>query len=104
MKGIVTSTDFVAIPALKVVQEQGVDVSVMGPGGLVEMLQYVKEGVVPITISQTPYDMGYLSVETSAKVANGEKVNEEIYTSIDIVTKGNAQQRLEFYQKALEGN
>ena len=104
IKGIVTSTDFVAIPALKVVQEQGVDVSVMGPGGLVEMLQYVKEGVVPITISQTPYDMGYLSVETSAKVANGEEVNKEIYTSIDIVTKGNAQQRLEFYQKALEDN
>ena len=76
----------------------------MGPGGLVEMLQYVNEGVVPITISQTPYDMGYLSVETSAKVANGEEVNKEIYTSIDIVTKGNAQQRLEFYEKALEGN
>ena len=48
--------------------------------------------------------MGYLSVETSAKVANGEEVNKEIYTSIDIVTKGNAQQRLEFYQKALEDN
>jgi ribose transport system substrate-binding protein len=104
LKGIVTSTDFVAIPALKVVEEQGVDVSVMGPSGLMDMLQFVKAGVVPITISQTPYDMGYLSVETSAKVANGEKVNEEIYTGIDIVTKGNAQQRLEFYQKALEGN
>ena len=86
------------------VQEQGVDVSVMGPGGLVEMLQYVKEGIVPITISQTPYEMGYLSVETSVKVANGEEVNKEIYTSIDIVTIGNAQQRLEFYQKALEDN
>ena len=103
IKGIATSSDFIAIPALKVVQEQGVDVSVMGPGGLVEMLQYVNEGVVPITISQSPYDMGYLSVETSAKVANGEQVNKEIYTSIDIVTKGNAQQRLEFYEKVLEG-
>jgi ribose transport system substrate-binding protein len=104
LKGIVTSTDFVAIPALKVVEEQGVDISVMGPGGLVDMLQFVKAGVVPITISQNPYDMGYLSVETSAKVANGEKVNKEIYTAIDIVTKGNAEQRLEFYQKALKDN
>ena len=104
LKGIVTSTDFVAIPALKVVEEQGVDVSVMGTGGLVEMLQYVKEGIVPITISQTPYEMGYSSVETSAKVANGEEVNKEIYTAIDIVTIGNAQQRLEFYEKALADN
>ena len=104
LKGIVTSTDFVAIPALKVVEEQGVDVSVMGTGGLVEMLQYVKEGIVPITISQTPYEMGYSSVETSAKVANGEEVNKEIYTAIDIVTIGNAQQRLEFYHKALKDN
>jgi ribose transport system substrate-binding protein len=104
LKGIVTSTDFVAIPALKVVEEQGVDVSVMGTGGLVEMLQYVKEGIVPITISQTPYEMGYLSVETSAKVANGEEVNKEIYTATDIVTIGNAQQRLEFYHKALKDN
>jgi ribose transport system substrate-binding protein len=104
LKGIVTSTDFVAIPALKVVEEQGVDVSVMGTGGLVEMLQYVKEGIVPITISQTPYEMGYSSVETSAKVANGEEVNKKIYTAIDIVTIGNAQQRLEFYQKALADN
>ena len=101
IKGIVTSSDFVAIPALKVVQEQGVDVSVMGPGGLVEMLQYVKEGIVPITISQTPYEMGYSSVETSAKVANGEEVNKEIYTAIDIVTIGNAQQRLEFYRESI---
>jgi ribose transport system substrate-binding protein len=104
IKGIVTASDFVAIPALKVVQDQGVDISVMGPGGLVEMIQYVQEGIVPITISQTPYEMGYLSVETSVKVANGEEVNEDIYTTIDIVTKGNAQQRLEFYRKALQGN
>ena len=101
IKGIVTSSDFIAIPALKVVQEQGLDVSVMGPGGLVEMLEFVKEGIVPITISQTPYDMGYLSVETAVKVAKGEPVNKEVHTSIDIVTKGNAQQRLEFYQKVL---
>ena len=46
--------------------------------------------------------MGYLSVEASLKVANGEEVSKEIYTAIDIVTKGNAEQRLEFYQKALK--
>ncbi|WP_428911873.1 sugar ABC transporter substrate-binding protein [Niallia sp. Krafla_26] len=101
IKGVVTSSDYVALPALRVVQEQGVDVTVMGTGGVLEMLPFVKEGVIPITVSQSPYDMGYLSIETSAKVANGENVNKEIYTSIDIVTKGNAQQRLEFYQKAI---
>ncbi len=104
IKGVVTSTDYLALPALKVVREQGVDVSVMGTGGVLEMIEFVKEGVVPITISQNPYDMGYLSVETAAKVVNGEEVNKEIYTGIDIVTKGNAEQRLEFYQKVLKGN
>lgn len=102
IKGIVTSTDYLTIPAIRVVQEQGADVSVMGPGGLVEMLQYVKEGEVPITVSQNPYDMGYLSVETAAKVADGETVNKEIYIPIDIVTKGNVEQRLEFYQEVLK--
>ena len=102
IKGVVTSSDYVALPALKVVQEQGVDVLVMGTGGVLEMLPFVKDGVVPITVSQSPYDMGYLSVEASLKVANGEEVSKEIYTAIDIVTKGNAEQRLEFYQKALK--
>ncbi|WP_338473022.1 sugar ABC transporter substrate-binding protein [Niallia sp. XMNu-256] len=104
LKGVVTSTDYVALPAIKVVQELGVDVPVMGTGGILEMLQFVKEGVVPITISLNPYDMGYLSVETSARVVNGEKVDKEIYTGIDIVTKGNAEQRLTFYQKVIKGN
>ncbi|MCQ6276905.1 substrate-binding domain-containing protein [Bacillus sp. V3B] len=102
LKGVITTSEYLAIPALKVIQEQGLDIPVTGADGSIEMLKVIQEGTLPSAVTQNPYDMGYLSVETATKVTKGEKANPIIDSGVDIITKENAKQRLEFYNKLLK--
>jgi ribose transport system substrate-binding protein len=102
LKGVVTSSDYVAIPALKVTREHGLEIAVTGTDGLTEMLTLIKEGTLTGTVAQNPYDMGYLSIEAALKVTKGEKVQPIIDSGVDIITKGNADQRLKFLNNVLD--
>ncbi|HEY4549464.1 MAG TPA: sugar ABC transporter substrate-binding protein, partial [Bacillus sp. (in: firmicutes)] len=102
LKGVVTSSDYVAIPALKVTREHGLEIPVTGTDGLTEMLTLIKEGTLTGTVAQNPYDMGYLSIEAALKVTKGEKVQPIIDSGVDIITKGNADQRLKFLNNVLD--
>ncbi len=102
LKGVVTSSDYIAIPALKVTQEHGLEIPVSGTDGLTEMLTLIKEGTLTGTVTQNPYDMGYLSIEAALKVTKGEKVQPIIDSGVDIITKGNADQRLKFLNNVLD--
>ena len=46
LKGVITSSDYIAIPALKVIQEHGLEIPVTGTDGLTEMLN-VNQGRNP---------------------------------------------------------
>lgn len=48
-----------------------------------------------ISVAQNAYDMGYKAAETAVKVANGEAVDEFVDSGSEIVTKENAQARLD---------
>ncbi len=102
LKGVITSSDFVAIPALKVIQEHGLDIPITGTDGLTEMLTFIKEGTLTGTVAQNPYDIGYLSIEAAKKTTKGEKVQPIIDSGVDIITKGNADQRLKFLNNVLD--
>jgi len=102
LKGVMTSSDFIAIPALKVIREHGLEIPVTGTDGLTEMLTAIKQGTLTSTVGQNPYDMGYLSIETAIKVIKGEKVQPIIDSGVDIITKGNADQRLKFLNNVLD--
>ena len=102
LKGVITSSDFVAIPALKVIQEHGLDIPITGTDGLTEMLTFIKEGTLTSTVTQNPYDIGYLSIEAAKKITKGEKVQPIIDSGVDIITKGNADQRLKFLNNVLD--
>lgn len=102
IKGVIASTDFVALPALEVIQEHELEIPVIGAEGITEMLQQIQQGNQSIGIAQNPYDMGYLSVEAALKAIKGEKVNSRIDIGVDFITQGNAEQRLEFLNKVLE--
>jgi ribose transport system substrate-binding protein len=102
LKGVIASSDYVAIPALKVTQEHGLEIPVIGTDGLTEMLTLIKEGTLTSTVTQNPYDMGYLSIEAALKVTKGEKVQPIIDSGVDIITKGNADQRLNFLKNVLD--
>ncbi|WP_338451084.1 sugar ABC transporter substrate-binding protein [Niallia oryzisoli] len=102
LKGVITTSDSLALPALKSIQEHGLEIPVTGTDGISEMLKYIRDEKLSISVSQNPYDMGYLSVETADKVLKGKKVKKNIDSGVDIITKSNAEQRLEFYAHILE--
>jgi ribose transport system substrate-binding protein len=102
IKGVVTTHDTIALPAIKELEEQGLSIPVIGPDGLTEMLKFIADETIPGTMAQNPYDMGYLSVETAMKVIQGEKVEPFVDSGVDIIIKENAQHRLNFYKKIVK--
>ena len=72
LKGVVASTDYIALPALKIIQENGLELPVTGTDGISEMLELIEKGTLSSAIVQNPYDMGYLSIQTALKVTKGE--------------------------------
>ena len=102
LKGVVASTDYLALPALKIIQENGLELPVTGTDGISEMLELIEKGTLSSAIVQNPYDMGYLSIQTALKVTKGEKVNKEVDSGVDIVTQANARDRIDFYNKVIE--
>ena len=102
LKGVVASTDYLALPALKVIQENGLELPVTGADGISEMLELIENGTLSSAIVQNPYDMGYISIQTALKVTKGEKVNKEVDSGVDIVTQANARDKIDFYNKVIE--
>jgi ribose transport system substrate-binding protein len=102
VKGVVASNDGMALDALKVIEEHELSIPVTGADGITEMLELIEEGTLPGSVAQNPYDMGYLSVETALKVINGEKVEKNVDSGVDIIIKGNAKQRRDFLNKLLK--
>ncbi len=62
LKGVVASTDYIALPALKIIQENGLDLPVTGADGISEMLELIENGTLSSAIVQNPYDMGYINI------------------------------------------
>ncbi|MFK9092727.1 sugar ABC transporter substrate-binding protein [Bacillus salipaludis] len=102
LKGVVTSTDYLAIPVVKILQEQGLTMPVTGADGISKMVELVEKGTLAGTVAQNPYDMGYLSVEAALKVTKGETIKRNIDSGVDIVTKDNAKEKLDFLKKVLK--
>lgn len=101
LKGVITSTDYIALPAIKAIQKQGLEIPVTGTDGITAMLELIEKGTLSSAVVQNPYDMGYLSIDTALKVIKGEKVNKHIDSGVDFITKGNAKQRIDFLNRVL---
>lgn len=101
VKGIIATTDLVAIHATKALLERGYKIPVTGADGITEMLELIEGGTLTGTVAQNPYDMGYLSVEAALKAATGEQVEKNIDSGVDIIIKGNAEERLDFLNDLL---
>lgn len=85
-----------ALGALAAVDAANVDIPVFGVDSDVESLTAIIENPRFIgTISQDPYMMGYAAVKNMVAVLRGEKVDENIYTEVHVVTSENAAEFLE---------
>lgn len=100
IKGVIATTDRLALEALRTLEEEGVKIPVIGTDGIIKMTEFVRSGKVDATIAQNPYDMGYLSVVQAKKVIEGESTEKIIDSGIDIITKDNAKDRLNFLKKS----
>jgi ribose transport system substrate-binding protein len=102
IKGVFATTDIMALSALEVIESQGYKMPVIGADGIIEMVQLVEEGKLPGTVAQNPYDMGYLSAQAAMNVAKGKKINTVIDSGIDIIIKGNGNERITFLKQILK--
>jgi ribose transport system substrate-binding protein len=102
IQGVIATHDLVAIPVIKILQELGLTIPVIGADGTPDMLKLIENGTISSTVAQNPFDMGYLSVETALKVTKGEKVEKVVDTGVDIIIKENVKERLDFLNKLLK--
>ena len=102
LKGVITSTDYIALPALNVMMDHGLEIPVTGTDGITEMLQLIEKGTISSAVVQNPYDMGYLSTQTALRVSKGETVNKTIDSGVDLITKENVKQRIDFINHVLK--
>lgn len=101
IKGVIATTDRIALEELKVIEEKALKIPVIGTDGLIEMVQFVKTGRIKATIAQNPYDAGYLSVEQAQKAIKDGTVEKRVDSGIDIITEDNAKEKLGFLKKIL---
>ncbi|WP_445490766.1 sugar ABC transporter substrate-binding protein [Niallia sp. 03133] len=99
LKGIFAADDITALKVMKVLQDKRLNIPVVGADGIKQMVQLIENGTLKSTIAQNPYDMGYISVENALKAINGEKVNKDMDSTVDIITSDNAESKLAFLEK-----
>lgn len=102
VKGVIATTDIMALNALEELEAQGKKMPVIGADGIIEMVKLVDEGKLPGTVAQNPYDMGYLSVQAAMNVVKGNNVDSVIDSGVDIIVKGNGNERMNFLKNVLE--
>lgn len=63
--------------------------AVIGSGDSLEVLKYIKNGLVYATLVEDPYSIGYLSVSNLCKYRNGESISEFINTDVIAISRDN---------------
>lgn len=102
IKGVFATDDITALHALKVIQQKGLRIPVIGADGIIKIIEHIEKGTLTSTVAQNPYDMGYIGVENAVKAMNGEKVQKRIDSGVDIITQDNVKEKLEFLEKVLK--
>jgi ribose transport system substrate-binding protein len=102
LKGIIATHDTLALSVIKSLEEKELTLPVIGADGTTDLIELIESEKIPGTVAQNPYDMGYLSVETALKVTKGENVEKFIDAGVDIIIKGNAEERLDFLNGILK--
>ena len=68
---------------------------VLGFDGQKSAVEAVLNGELTMTAAQNNFDIGYKAVETMVKILQGEEYDSVVDTGTEIITKDNAQDRLD---------
>lgn len=67
----------------------------VGFDGIQSACNAILSGEETMSVAQEAYDMGYKAVEAAVKAVNGETLEKFIDSGCSVVTKDNAQERLD---------
>jgi ribose transport system substrate-binding protein len=84
---IFCTNENVTIGAARAIEEMGLNdrINIYGFDGSKEHIEYLEKGILNCTIIQSPYQMGYLSVEAAVDVLNGKKIPQFIETDFLLI-------------------
>ena len=97
LTALYSACDDPALAAVKVAQQKGKDLLIMGYDGLPDAAKAIQAGDMSATIAQFPGKMAELGVEAAVKAVNGDSVETFIDTGTELVTTDNADKFLEFH-------
>lgn len=92
---VLCGNDDMASGVSKALKQAGIeDCYIMGFDGIQSGIENIVAGDVNATAAQSPYQMGYQSVENAVKAAQGETIDEVVDTGCKIITKDEAEEYL----------
>lgn len=89
LKAIFATNDEMALGAAQAAQAAGKKLIIVGFDASPDGLKGVQSGQISASVAQFPKNIGKLGTITAAKVARGEKVEANVNTGVDLVTKEN---------------
>ena len=91
MDMIVGLNEYSAVGAARAVLELGLSdqIYMAGIDSSLEQIQLLEAGVYEALAIQKPFNMGYLGVETAVRASRGERVEENIDSGSELITKEN---------------
>lgn len=94
---VCTNNDDMAVAAARTAKKNPAfdNTIFLGFDGQQSACEAVLAGELTMTAAQNNYDIGYKAVETMVKALQGEQIDEFVDTGTEIVTKDNAQARLD---------
>ena len=92
---VLCGNDDMASGVSKALKQAGIeDCYIMGFDGIQSGIENIVAGDVSATAAQSPYQMGYQSIENAVKAAQGETIDEVVDTGCEIITADNADEYL----------
>ncbi len=83
--------EYSAVGAARAVTDLGLqeDIHMVGFDSSQEEIQFLEAGIFEAIVIQKPFNMGYLGVETAARLARGEQVEKNIDSGSELITREN---------------
>src|SRR5690625_484031 len=101
VKGIFAANDEMALGASQVVETSGADVKIVGVDGTTDALVSIADGELDGSVQQLPYEMAYTAVEKAIEALDGEEIDQNIDSGIDLITSDNAADILDTIKEQL---
>ena len=91
IKVIIGTNEYSAVGAARAIKDQGLaeKVKIVGFDNSIEEIQMLEAGIFQGIVIQKPFNMGYLSIQQTVKILEGEPVEDFLDSGYKMITKDN---------------